>query len=140
MNTNFYELIETNRDMLRTRVSTMVRIPSAPHYQDRVKLLLGVRAERLIQEYLESVRTDSTRFVNYVRSLAEERIQEGYRLSEIQMALNIFGEELWLLCTESETDKYKLLRYLSQLFITLGAAKDEVAQVYLHQREEELFQ
>jgi len=56
------------------------------------------------------------------------------------MALNIFGEELWLLCTESETDKYKLLRYLSQMFITLGAAKDEIAQVYLRHREEELFQ
>ncbi len=139
MNTNLIRMIETNRDLLRTRVSTQVRIPSAPHYQDRVKQLLGVRAERLIQEYLESVRTESTGFIDYVRSLAEERIQEGFRLSEIQMALNIFGEEIWQLCTESEPDKYKQLRYLSQMFITIGAAKDQVAQVYLRQREEELF-
>jgi len=140
MNTQLYELLESNRDVLRTRVADQVQVPYAPHYQEREKLLLGVRADRLIQEYMESVRTESTGFIDYIRRLAEERFQEGYRLSEIQMALNIFNEELWRLCSEREADKYQLLRYLSQMFITIGAAKDQAAQVYFHQKEEELFQ
>jgi len=139
MNHQLYELIESNRDVLRARVSNQVQVPYAPHYQAREKLLLGVRVERLIQEYLDSVRTESTGFVDYVRNLADERFREGYRLSEIQMALNIFNEELWQLCSETEKDKYQLLRYLSQMYITIGAAKDQVAQMYLRQKEEELF-
>lgn len=68
--------------------------------------------------------------VDRARSLADERFQSGYDLTEVQAALNALEEAMWrTLSAQLRPDELALA--LGLISTVLGAAKDALAREYV---------
>jgi hypothetical protein len=130
----FASLIKDRRDDLVTTIVRRLKSSSAPHYRKIDQQLLRGRSERLVDSFLRAMRGEYAPFVDYVEKLTAERIDEGYHLQEIQLALSILEERSWQVAVE-HCDVATLVPTLALVTTTIGTAKDRLAQLYLAHKE-----
>ncbi len=134
MSDRLHDLMAAERDVLREAVLTQIRNSTATHYRNADLGSLRERCGTLVAKFLEAVEGSPRCFVDYITSIAGTRFGEGFRLEEIQMALNIFEEYAWKICAHKVEDKDQLLKDLSLVTGIFGTAKDQLALEYLKQR------
>lgn len=130
------ELLAPRAAHLAAALEREIRSPDAPHYRGTPPDVLRARCERLVSSFLESVRAGgSGPFVAYVRTIAEERIAEGFFLAEVQQALSALEAQVWPLVVKAGGDVAEVARRLAVVSGIVGRAKDELARVFLAHKE-----
>ncbi len=106
-----------------------------PHYEQMDLDQLTGRVVLLVGTFMESIKKDAIPFVTYIQQIAEERISEGIFLKEVQLALTILEEQVWQLVT-AQAPRDDQVAHLRRVSYTIGAAKDQLAQIYLRRTEQ----
>jgi hypothetical protein len=125
-----HEILLPFKDELIEEEVKELKTLHAPNYEEIGVDLLHARAVRLVEEFLASLQEEPSHFVKYLDRIARERFTEGYFLEEIQSALNILGEKAWAIAVY-EAPLWRRDVVLSVISGTLGAAKDQLARVYM---------
>ena len=119
------------RDTITTAAENALMDRHQQHYATASKEAVRQRLEVLYDQLLAAVSArDLTSVVAYAGSVAEERFQTGYDLSEVQAGFNALEEATWKrILTELQPEKYaEALGLVSTVF---GAAKDELGRRYV---------
>jgi hypothetical protein len=111
-----------------------LRKAGAPHYGAIEPAELERRCRLLAEAFLASMDGNPAVFVEYVRGITDERIGEGYFLAEIQQALSLLEARVWHLVAERSNVR-SLVPNLGIVTATVGAAKDELARVFLAHKQ-----
>jgi hypothetical protein len=127
-------MISSCRDEIVERVTDRLKSSTAPHYREMERGALEKRVGKLVDALVESAERGPATFVGYVQKLAAERIDEGYGLDEIQLALGIMEERAWQLVTERVPPPLQV-RELAWITSTVGQAQDHLARVFLRHME-----
>lgn len=130
--------IKAAQARLANAVLESLRSSHAPHYRTADVDVLRDRAEVLAERLVCSVTDESAALVNHVRRIAEERMDEGYALEEVQLALNVLEGEAWAVTVEAAgagAGAPELVAQLSLLTSVVGAAKDQLARVYYARKQ-----
>jgi len=110
---------------------------TAQHYKELEWEVLLRRVESLVAFFMMSVRETPDLFFNYIAQAVEERIEEGFRLAEILMAMRILEEKIWLVIVEDVPLPGRTAA-LARVTGIIGAAKARLAVSYLdHSAREE---
>jgi hypothetical protein len=120
-------------DLVRSEVQRLHHSTS-PHYGRLDPGQLQERAAALVDAFLASVATRPAAFTDHITRITEERIAEGYFLAEIQSALSILEEGAWQLVVQQSAPADQVGQ-LSRITSIIGAAKDQLARVYLEHLE-----
>jgi hypothetical protein len=123
------------RDEIIQRIVVGLRSSGAQSYRSAEEQVVRTRVERLFDAFTRSLGDGPCRFVEYVHTLAVERIAEGYLLRELQRALNLLGEEAWQVAAEPAGGLSETVQRLALVSGTIGYAKDQLARDYLEQKE-----
>ncbi len=134
MSRNFIEVLLQNQAVLSETIIARLKTSGAVHYQNMDGGVLQRRVDILVDCFLKSMKNRPGVFINYLKKIAEERIPEGIFLHEIQTVLQILEEKSWQLVVEN-MPQMDQVRCLSQITGTIGAAKDQLAHVYLQHLE-----
>jgi hypothetical protein len=131
------QTLQGQRGDLVETVTQRLRKSTATHYQNLDPNLLHDRAARLVDTFLKSLASAPGDFGRYIHDITEERISEGFFLQEIQTALNILEEKAWQIAVAAaaRAAAADLGRDLALISGTIGAAKDQLALVYLEHKE-----
>jgi hypothetical protein len=135
MSTDLYHLVLEDVEGLADAIAKDLKISVKPHYGEADLATLRERCLQLVEEFVESLTGRPERFAAYVAKVATERITEGYYLREIQRALSVMHDRLWERAVQRSSIGSLVLN-LSAISQTVGAAKDELARVYLAHKEE----
>jgi hypothetical protein len=101
------------------------------HYESLGAATLNQRLETLYEHLLEAVSgRDLSSVIAYARTVAEERFDAGYDLSEVQAAFNALEAATWrsILAKLEAGDLAEALGLVSTVF---GAAKDALGRRYV---------
>jgi len=107
---------------------------TCPHYRDMEWNELQHRVDSLVAYFIISLRETPGPFIKYVAEIAEQRIGEGFFISEVLMALRVLEEKGWVLIVQTIPQQGQI-RSLSRVTGTIGAAKDRLAQIYVSSLE-----
>lgn len=130
-----YEVLLKNRTELINSVICRLNNSGALHYQRIDAEDLHRRAENLVGAFLASIDERPAVFTTYLELVANERIAEGVLLHEIQIALQILEEKAWRLVVDL-MPQVEQVHCLSRITGTIGAAKDQLAHIYLQHLEQ----
>jgi hypothetical protein len=130
MATGLFQILSPKRAKLSETITKELRTGDSPHYGEIEISRLRQRVERFVDAFIESSTGEPQAFVRFIERLAEERIAEGYYLEEIQRVLNLLWQHSWQTVVDHEAAETRLpdLEFVSR---TVGAAKDELARIYL---------
>ncbi|HEY3358069.1 MAG TPA: hypothetical protein VGQ83_32770 [Polyangia bacterium] len=123
------EILEPHRPELIDAVVMGLRASGAPHYQTVDPGLLARRAATLVDAFV-AADGEPEPFIGYIQQLSHERITEGYYLNEIQTALNLLDQRAWAAVAE-HAGPADVVRLVARVCRAVGAAKDELARIYL---------
>jgi len=101
------------------------------HYEDAGEQLTRQRLTDLYDLVVTAIRDrDLTPVTAYADSVARERFEAGFGISEVQTAFNSLEEATWrrLLVAHPAADVVEAIGLLSTV---LGAGKDELARTYV---------
>jgi len=104
------------------------------HYRTADVSVVRERCATLVQALVESANGNPTALVKRVRCIAQERVSEGFHLEEVQHALSCLEARAWRVPVERSSIG-DLVRHLSIVTGSIGAAKDELACLYLLQKQ-----
>jgi len=111
---------------------------TSQHYKNLDYEVLLRRVESLVAYFLMSLRETPDLFLKYVSQAVEDRIDEGFRLAEILMAMRILEEKVWFIIVEDVPLPGRTAA-LARITATIGAAKDRLAVSYVaHTKQEEM--
>lgn len=127
--------VENEKDLVRD-VMQQLKHSTSPHYTELEWDVLHQRVESLIAYFLVSLNETPDQFVKYIAGITEERIVENYSITECLSALRILEEKAWIIITR-EIPQQDLIRALSRVTGTIGAAKDVMAKIYVEHLEHE---
>ena len=127
--------VENEKDLVRD-VMQQLKHSTSPHYTELEWDVLHQRVESLVAYFLVSLNETPDQFISYIGGIAEERIVENYSITECLSALRILEEKAWLIIVR-EVPQQDLIRALSRVTGTIGAAKDLMAKVYVDHLEHE---
>jgi hypothetical protein len=133
MSKTLYELIRADTALPELLMGDL-RTALAPHYQQAERELLLRRCGALVDAFLEAARGDASALAVHVRNITEERIGEGYYLSEIQRALNALEARAWEAAVNG-SNVADLVTHLTLIRDAVGQAKDDLARIYLAHKE-----
>lgn len=133
MGTFLARLLASEKPAIIETIYSRIRQSDASHYQNEDARLVRARIERLVDTFTFACAGNPREFSDYVRAITVERVREGYHLPEIQRVLSVLEAKGWDICAHRIDDRGDLLRALSLLTATIGAAKDELACVYLEE-------
>lgn len=111
-----------------------LRQSTAQHYLDLEWDELHRRVQKLVAHFEIAMKEKPGSFGDYIEALAHERIAEGFFLNEVLTALRILEERCWRVAAESLSPQ-ALVPCLARVTGTIGAAKDRLANVYVHHLE-----
>jgi hypothetical protein len=131
---DLFELVRAQASELADLLSHELRTGNTPHYESAAAEVVRRRCHRLVKAFLESTRGNPAPFVKYVRQITDERISEGYYLTEMQHALRLLEERAWRIAVDG-SNLDSLVRHLSIVTGTIGEAKDELARAFLAQKQ-----
>jgi hypothetical protein len=128
------EVLLRNKAVLSETIIARLKTSGAVHYQAMDRNILQSRIDNLVDTFLKAMNKRPGVFVTYLKQIAEDRISEGVFLHEIQVVMQILEEKSWRLVVENipQSDQ---VRCLSQITGTIGAAKDQLAHIYLQHLE-----
>jgi hypothetical protein len=130
MNAAFHDALQLHRSALQQVLVTRLRESDAPHYQRVDPELLRARVSRFIDAFIGAAYGDHRPFLDFLERLVEERIGEGYHLTEIQTLMNVLAEEAWAIAVDHSNVR-DLVGNLSLVSTLVRDAKDRLAQIYL---------
>lgn len=92
------------------------------------------RVAELVHAFLTALQDGHEIFFRHVEAVTQARIDEGALLHELQEELQVLEARTWGYIVESipQADQ---VRCLGQVTMTIGAAKDHIAQVYMRHME-----
>ncbi len=131
MSGDLVEIYLRHERALREALYTKLRLSNAPHYTLADSELLRARVVQVLHTFGNALRRDPSMFVEFFGGLVEERIEEGFSLSELQLALSTLERELWRLCDQEIRERDSLVRALAIVTTMIGRAKDEMARAFL---------
>jgi hypothetical protein len=131
-----YRALLDRETELVNEIHRQLKHSTSQHYMDMDWEVLLRRVESMVAYFLMSVRESPDLFIKYINEAVEERIDEGFRLAEILMALRILEEKVWLVCVE-DVPLPGRTSALARVTGTIGAAKDRLAVVYVERAERE---
>lgn len=134
MSSNFNEVLSKNKAVLSETIIARLKTSGAVHYQTMDGDVLQGRVDLLVDSFLKSMKKRPGVFITYLKQITEERIPEGIFLHEIQTVLQILEEKSWQLVVDNIPQEDQV-RCLSQITGTIGAAKDQLAHIYLQHLE-----
>jgi len=134
MSNALFDVLSQNKDHLLAGVLLKLKSSSAQHYQHLDEQVLQARVRHLVESFLLSIEQQPSVFIDYIRSIAKERISEGFFLHEMQTALQILEEMVWKLVADSVLPDQQI-RSLGIVTGIIGAAKDQLAHNYLRHLE-----
>jgi hypothetical protein len=103
----------------------------ARHYQSAGETEVHRRLEALFDQLSDSLdHRDLAPMVAYAESVAEERFNAGYDLSEVQAAFNALEESIWTRATAT-LEPGRLAQTLGLVSTILGCGKDALARKYV---------
>ena len=101
------------------------------HYQSAGEPEVRRRIEVLFDHLADSLlRRDFGPMVAYAESVAEERFNAGYDLSEVQAAFNALEESIWTRAVAT-VEPGQLAQTLGLVSTVLGCGKDALARKYV---------
>jgi hypothetical protein len=101
---------------------------STSHYREIDPAILPVRCRMLAEALIRSTYLGSEQLGEFVGTIAEGRLAEGFPLEDLQRALRILEVIAWrVVANESSIDS--LRANLTSLNTTMGYARDELARV-----------
>jgi hypothetical protein len=130
MATGLFQILSPKRAKLSETITKELRSGDSPHYGEIDINRLKQRVDRFVDAFIECSMGEPLAFVRFIERLAEERIAEGYYLDEIQRVLNLLWQHSWQTVVDHAPAEARLeeLAFVSR---TVGAAKDELARIYL---------
>ena len=134
MSNLLHEILRQKKLEMSDNVVCLLRNSGTAYYQRMELDVLQKRAEQLVDSFVESVRTRPAVFMGYLEHVAEERIVEGVFLRDIQTALQILEEKAWQIVVEDILPDDQV-QYLGRITTIVGAAKDQIARIYLRRWE-----
>lgn len=118
------------REIVDAAEGALTRL-GALHYQSAGEAEVRRRLEALSDQLLDSlVRHDLTPMIVYAQSIAEERFNTGYDLSEVQAGFNALEESIWTLAVAT-LEPGQLAQTLGLVSTVLGSGKDALARKYV---------
>jgi hypothetical protein len=121
--------LDKHKNKLVTSIVEGLRDSDAVHYKELDAALLHERIEHLVGEFLDTMAGESKGFTDFILRLTEERMAEGFDLSEIQTMLNTLDEQACDLALK-HSDESKVDKHLLRICRTISLAKDELAYTY----------
>lgn len=104
------------------------------HYRAADVGVVRKRCADLVRALVESANGSPAALVEHVRLICDERVNEGFRLEELQHALSCLEARAWRVAVERSSIG-DLVRHLSIVTGGIGGAKDELARLYLLQKQ-----
>lgn len=129
------ELVAAHEEEIVEGTYRRVLASGAPHYAEREGPEGRRRIGNLVAALRRAARESRGALVEHMRHIMEERLDEGFRLGEIQTALGCLEDELWQLCESRLLDRSDLVASLSMAAGLVGEAKDELARLYLERKQ-----
>jgi hypothetical protein len=127
------KIIHDHQDEMIANTCNRLQKISSSHYEVIDYERHVERELKALDALLKSIETKNClHFNQYIEDIGTIRFKEGYRLNEVQGALRIFEEELWLLVKKYLAVEQPLIEMLSLCNWIIGEAKDHLAQVYLN--------
>jgi hypothetical protein len=115
-------------------IMCQLRQSTARHYAELEEHELHRRVQKLVAHFEISLRERPAVFSDYVGTIVEERIAEGFVLAEILTSMRILEEKCWQVAAESLAPR-ALVPCLARVTGTIGAAKDRLAEQYVRHLE-----
>jgi hypothetical protein len=134
MSDRLHDLLFEHSHAMVEHLVRQLRAAPQTHYRRLTPGLLSGRTVELVGTFVESIRRDLLPFVAYVQEIVEERILEGFSLGEIQHALSLLEDFAWQLVIDHSPPELQV-EQLRRISCTVGAAKDQLARVYLRHME-----
>ncbi len=123
-------LREHRSEILADAETALVRL-RVPHYDSADSEEVTRRLEALFDRVLDSVdRHDLGSVIAYAETVAEERFNGGYDLSEVQTAFNALEESVWTRAV-AVLESRQLAETLGLVSTTIGCGKDALARKYV---------
>ena len=135
MNDCLVGILEQHENLIIDSVAHRIHQAGASHYEDLDGSLLRRRVAQMLGSFGEAAAERAGAFTAYIEGIARERIVEGFFLEEIQTALSVFEENIWRLVTV-HIPLEQQVECLARASGIIGAAKDQLAQIYLKVLEE----
>jgi hypothetical protein len=123
-------LVRERRSIVREAEGALLRLHGR-HYESLTVSVVQERLEMLFDELVDAVsKRDLSSVVAYARTLARERFDAGYDLSEVQAAFNVLEAATWarMVADLEAEDLGEALGLVSTVF---GAAKDALGREYV---------
>ena len=123
-------LIRRDGDSVVDDAATQVIAARLPHYEGD-EAATRTRLEALLNRLLESIETrDVSGLLAWASSLARERYEAGFDLSEVQAAFNALEEVVWRRIL-AEVPPGSMAEALGLVSTALGAGKDALGRAYV---------
>ncbi len=123
-------LCEHRAEIVDAAVAALARL-SVGHYQSAGETEVRRRLEVLFDHLADSLhRRDFGPMVAYAESVAEERFNAGYDLSEVQVAFNALEESIWTGAVAT-VKPAQLAQTLGLVSTVVGCGKDALARKYV---------
>ena len=123
-------LRQHQRETVAAAEGALVRLGET-HYRSAGEAEVRRRLEALFGQLLDSLADrDLTPMVAFSESVAEERFNAGYDLSEVQAAFNVLEESIWAQAV-SGLDPGELAQTLGLVSTVLGCGKDALGRKYV---------
>jgi hypothetical protein len=136
MDPELTSLLADRAGALGAAVETALLAQDVPHYRDAAPAVLRSRCDRLVAAFVDAAgRTGAPSFERYVRSIVDERVEEGFALREVQHALSALESRLWPLVVDAGGDTATVVRRLALVTGIVGRGKDELARAFLDRKE-----
>jgi hypothetical protein len=136
MDADLAALLDSRAGRLGAAVAAALLAQDAPHYRQAAPDDLRARCERLAAAFVAAVRRGSAQpFESYVRGIAEQRVAEGFLLREVQLALSALEAQVWPLVVEAGGATDTVVQRLALVTGIVGRGKDELARVFMEQRQ-----
>jgi hypothetical protein len=137
MSQTLYEISRRHQPDLVERVDQRLSEPGHPHYERLPAEQRLRRVGALVEAFVASLPEGAHGFVTFVEKLAEQRVEEGYFLAEMQSTLSVLEERAWELVV-AEVPLEEQVSCLARVTSIVCSAKDALARIFLaHQQRAE---
>ncbi len=120
-------ILRQHSQSLTDQLKAQLASRSSSHYRELDPSILSVRCQMLVEALVRSAWEGSEQLGEYVSTVADGRLEEGFELEELQRALRILEVNAWrIVANESTPDS--LTANLTALNTTMGHARDELGR------------
>jgi len=128
MESELRRILRRHSRSLTDAVAGRLTTRSSLHYRKLDPDTLSLRCQILVEALIESTYEGAEHLGEFVATVANQRLAEGFELEELQHALRVLEVESWrIVVSESKPDS--ATANLAALNTAMGYARDELARV-----------